>query len=113
VTAVLRLRVQPGARRAGLVGWMADGTLKLAVSEPPEDGRANRAVAALLAATLGVRESAVRVVRGHGARTKVIEVDGMDEQAVRTRLATALDAGAAAGRRKRVRREGSGSDEGR
>jgi uncharacterized protein (TIGR00251 family) len=111
VKAVLRLRVQPGARRPGLVGWMADGTLKLAVSEPPEDGRANRAVVALLAATLGVRESAVRVVRGLSARGKVVEVEGADEAAARARITAALAAGAAE-REKRNPRDGGGRRDG-
>ncbi len=73
---------------------MADGTLKLSVSEPPEDGRANRAVVALLAAALGVRETAVRVVRGQGSRTKRVEVDGMDERKVRARITAVLERGA-------------------
>jgi hypothetical protein len=90
MTAALRLRVQPGARRSGAVGWMADGTLKLSVSEPPEDGRANRAVEALLATMLGVKAGAVRVVRGHGARSKVVAVDGMDDRTVRARVAAAM-----------------------
>jgi uncharacterized protein YggU (UPF0235/DUF167 family) len=112
VKAVLRLRVHPGARRAGLVGWMAVGTLKLGGTAPPEDGRANRAVVGLIAATLGVREAAVQVARGHGARTKVVEVDGLDEQTVRARITAALETGAAAGGRKRNARDEGGRDDG-
>jgi uncharacterized protein len=88
----LHVRVQPGARGSGLVGWMADGTLKLKVSAPPEDGRANRAVEALLAQVAGVKAKAVRVVRGQAARAKVVEVDGLDESALRSRITAALDA---------------------
>jgi uncharacterized protein (TIGR00251 family) len=91
VTVALRLRVQPGARRTGLVGWMADGTLKLSVSAPPEGGRANRAVVELIAATLGVRETTVRVVRGHGARTKTVEVDGVDEETLRRCITAGME----------------------
>jgi len=76
---------------------MADGTLKLEVSEPPEDDRANRAVVELLAATLGLRAAAVRVVRGQGSRAKQVDVDGLDEREVRSRITAALDA--AAGKR--------------
>lgn len=97
MTAGLRVRVQPGARSTGLVGWMSDGTLKLKVSAPPEAGRANRAVVELLAAVLGVREGAVKVVRGQSARGKTIEVDGLDQRAVAARITAALEA-AAAGR---------------
>lgn len=90
MTARLKVRVQPRARGSGLVGWMADGTLKLTVSEPPEDGRANRAVAELLARTVGVRGAAVTVVRGRAARTKTVDVDGMDERELRRRITAAL-----------------------
>ena len=87
----LRVRVQPGARATGLVGWMADGALKLKVSEPAEAGRANRAVEALLAEALGLRASAVRVVRGLSSRAKVVDVDGLDEGAIRSRITAALE----------------------
>ena len=92
MTARLRVRVRPAARGTRLVGWMADGTLKLEVGAPPEDGRANRAVVALLAAALGVRETAVRVARGQGTRGKVVEVDGMDPGDVHARITAVLDA---------------------
>jgi hypothetical protein len=108
VTASLRLRVQPGARATGLVGWMADGSLKLKVSAPAEEGRANRAVVELLADTLGVRAAAVRVVRGLSTRGKTVEVDGLDQHAVASRIAAALAAqGVEAGRADR-RRAGRG-----
>lgn len=90
MSATLRLRVQPGARASALVGWMADGTLKLKVSEPPEEGRANRAVEALLAETLGLRAQAVKVVRGQAARSKTVAVDGLDAAAVTARIDAAL-----------------------
>ena len=92
MTARLRVRVRPGARGSALVGWMADGTLKLTVSEPPVDGRANRAVAELLAAVVGVRAAAVRVVHGHATSTKAVDVDGMDGRELRSRITAALEA---------------------
>jgi hypothetical protein len=92
VTARLAVRVQPGARGSALVGWMADGTLKLKVSAPPEDGRANRAAAELLAKAVRVRAVAVRVVRGASSRAKLIEVDGVDERELRSRITAALAA---------------------
>src|SRR5262249_40691665 len=86
----LTVRVQPGARRSGLVGRMSAGTLKLAVTAPPEGGRANAAVVELLAATLGVRPRQLEVVRGASARTKVIAVAGLEGDAVAERIDAAL-----------------------
>jgi len=85
------VRVQPRARTRGLTGWMADGSLKLRVSEPAEDGRANHAVEVLLAATLGVHVSAVRVTRGRSSRTKAVDVDGLDAATVAARITAALE----------------------
>jgi uncharacterized protein len=75
----LRVKVQPKSRRPGLqrLAETADGPrLKLAVSEAPEDGKANRAVCALMARVLGVPASAVEVVQGATSREKTVAVAG-------------------------------------
>lgn len=76
---LVRVKVQPRARRRGLEGVApgVDGPrLRLAVTEAPEDGRANRAVCGLLAEALGVAPSAVRVASGAGGREKTLAVTG-------------------------------------
>jgi uncharacterized protein len=89
----LRLKVQPRARRPGIVGLAAEAdggcSLKLAVAAPPEDGKANAAVVALLAGTLGVAKSAISVVSGATDRRKLVEIRGEPERlrgALRTLL---------------------------
>jgi uncharacterized protein YggU (UPF0235/DUF167 family) len=75
----VRVKVQPKARRPGLGGVKpaADGPrLALAVADPPEDGRANRAACAALAAALGVASSAVEVAQGATSREKLLRVAG-------------------------------------
>ena len=90
MSARLAIRVQPGARTTGVVGWMADGALKLRVSAPPEDGRANQAVVELLASLLGLERSQVTVVRGGSSRSKVIEAEGLDAKMAKSRLEAAV-----------------------
>ena len=70
----LAVRAQPGARRVGVAGtW--NGHLKLAVSAPADQGRANEAILALVAAKLfGLRPSAVELVRGHSSRQKQVRL---------------------------------------
>jgi len=85
----LAIRVQPGARRGGLAGRLADGTWKLAVTAPPEDGRANAAVVELMAELLGLKPRQVRVTRGAGSRSKAIEIEGLAADEVERRLAAA------------------------
>lgn len=82
----LKIKVVPGARRTEVVGRYDDG-VKMRVSAPPEDGKANRAVVELLARQLGVKDAAVRIVRGHASPQKVVEIDGLTPDEVWTRLA--------------------------
>jgi uncharacterized protein YggU (UPF0235/DUF167 family) len=75
-----------------VAGRHGDGW-RLRVAAPPEDGRANEAVERLMARTLGVHARDVRIVRGFGARDKLIEIDGLDA----TRIESALEAAAGTG----------------
>jgi len=68
------LRVQPRARRTALES--VQGTLKAAVTAPPEDGKANDAVIALLAETWRLPKSSFDIVKGGSARTKTVSVAG-------------------------------------
>jgi len=73
------IKVQPKARRPGVGGTApsAEGErLRIAVSEPAEDGRANRAACAALAEALGVAASAVTVAAGAATREKRLQVSG-------------------------------------
>ncbi len=74
------LRVQPRARRNQVDGLaaMPDGgvALKVAVTAPPEDGKANAAVIALLAKAWGLPKSAFAVVAGAADRRKIIHLRG-------------------------------------
>lgn len=72
--ARLSLRVSPGARTESILE-AADGTLRLRVTAPPEKGKANAAVLKLLARALGVPKSRLRLLRGQGARDKVVVID--------------------------------------
>ena len=79
------MRVQPRAARDAIVGWR-EGVLRVSVTAPPLDGRANDAVSALLARALGVRPSAVAVVAGARGRDKLVRIEGWTADQVRARL---------------------------
>ena len=66
---ILPVHAQPRARKAGILGEHA-GALKVAVTAPPEDGRANKALAQLLAKTLGFKRSQVELLSGETSREK-------------------------------------------
>ncbi len=69
----LRLRVSAGASRSRLVG-VHGGALKLAVSAPPEKGRANREALRLVAEVFGVPPRSVEIVAGEASPDKVVRL---------------------------------------
>ncbi len=85
VTCRMSVRLIPRAARDEIVGFEGDA-LRVRVTAPPVDGRANEALTRLLASRLGVPRGAVRVVAGQTSRQKVIAVDGLTSDEVRHRL---------------------------
>lgn len=83
------MHAQPGATHPGIAGVHGDA-LRVRVREPAERGRANRAVEALLAETLGVPRDAVAVASGTTGRAKRVRVTGVDAARVAERLSAAL-----------------------
>jgi uncharacterized protein len=84
----LELRVVPAAARPGVVGRHG-GSWKIRVAAPPENGRANDAVIALLANTLGLSRHHVSIVSGLGTRDKVLSLRGISRSELDRRLAAA------------------------
>lgn len=84
----VRLRVAPGATRASVVGRHGEAW-KVRVTAPPEGGRANEAVVLLLAEALSLPRDAVTLVSGHGARDKIVELEGIGPAQIERRLSSA------------------------
>ena len=97
IMALLDLKVSPKASRNAIGGFMGD-TLKVMVSAAPERGKANQAVEALLAQALELPLSAVMVVAGHTAKTKRVEIAGLDNKTLRQRLCTIMERRSTRGR---------------
>ncbi len=73
---VLSVRAQPGARKAGIPGEQ-NGALKVAVTEPPEDGRANKALTKALREALGLKRSQVELLGSETSRDKKFLIRGV------------------------------------
>ena len=73
---VIGVRAQPNARRAGVTGER-NGALKVSVTAPPEDGRANEALVEVLRETLGVKRSQVELISGATSRDKKFLIRGL------------------------------------
>jgi uncharacterized protein (TIGR00251 family) len=84
----LLITITPFASTSEVVGRQGEGW-KIRVATPPERGRANKELLALLSDELGVPRAALRVVSGHTARRKVLEVEGLTEEEAGRRLEAA------------------------
>ena len=74
----LRIKVCPRSSKNEVSGELADGTLKIHVIAPPEKGKANQQVCAVLAAHYKVPLRAVEIVSGHGNPRKLVRIDLSD-----------------------------------
>lgn len=81
---LIAIKAVPGAKRDEVAGRLGE-RLKVRVSQPPEGGKANRAICELLAAELGVRPGAVTIMRGHSSAEKTVRVEGVSAAAVLAR----------------------------
>jgi uncharacterized protein (TIGR00251 family) len=87
---VVPVRAQPRARQSRVVGTHG-GSLKIAVTEPPEDGKANDAIIRVLANLLGLRRSEIELVSGAASRDKRFLVIGRQASEIQAKLARDLD----------------------
>jgi len=84
------VKVQPRARKNAIIGTAGDA-LKLALTAPPVEGKANQAVIEFFAEFFEIPRSSVSIASGETSRNKVIRVSGMSAQQVRERLAATLN----------------------
>jgi uncharacterized protein (TIGR00251 family) len=84
-SCTFHVRVLPRSRRDGVVGLHGDA-LKIRLTAPPVEGKANHALRKLLAKRLGVSPSAVEILSGHTSRQKRVRVEGVSADAVRSLL---------------------------
>ena len=76
---------QPGAKQTQCVG-LHDGKPKIQLKAPPVDGAANKALIGFLSDVFGVPKSAISIELGASARTKRVEVAGLDDAELSRRL---------------------------
>ncbi|MCA9190630.1 MAG: DUF167 domain-containing protein [Planctomycetales bacterium] len=82
---VIPVRAQPNAKRNAITGEH-NGMLKVAVTAAPEDGKANKAIADVLARSLGVAKSKVQLLSGQTNRQKRFHVEHLSIEQVRIKI---------------------------
>ena len=82
---VLAVHAQPGARKNAVLGERA-GAVRVAVSAAPEKGKANAAIARVLAEALGCKPSQVGILSGETSREKSFLITGLNPEELRRRV---------------------------
>ena len=82
----LAVRVIPRANRNELVEILPDGTLKIRLTAPPVEGRANQELIEFLAKALDIPRSMIEIVAGQKGRNKLVAILGLDTSTVEKRL---------------------------
>jgi uncharacterized protein (TIGR00251 family) len=75
----LLIRVTPNAGRNEITGW-PEGVLQVKIAAPPEKGKANKELTDFLGQRLGVKRSAITIIKGQTGRNKVLEIEGMSRE---------------------------------
>lgn len=70
----IKIRVLPRSSKNEVVGEMADGILKVKLTAPPVDGKANEALLELLAEHCGVKKNKIKLASGLTSKNKVVEI---------------------------------------
>ena len=86
---ILSVRVHPGAKRNAITGTHADA-LKISLTTPPTDGRANAALIAFLAERLNIPRASITLISGATNRSKTLRLTGITTAEAETRLLTDL-----------------------
>lgn len=82
---VIKVKVLPRSSRTEIAGGEND-VYRVKLTDPPVEGRANKALIAFLAEKLGVPKRDIEIVSGKTGRLKTVRINGMSERAVATAL---------------------------
>jgi uncharacterized protein (TIGR00251 family) len=88
--ATFAVKVHPRARKNAITGSLGDA-LKLALTAPPVEGKANQACVKFLADLLDVPRSSITIAAGETSRSKLIRVSGLTAAQVAERLRAGME----------------------
>ena len=80
--SALAIRVTPRASRNEIVEILSDGTIRIRLTAPPADGKANQALVQFLAEVLDIPVSRIEIVAGFTGRDKLVSILDMDAEMV-------------------------------
>ncbi len=84
--AAITVRVTPRASRNEIAGLLDDGTVKIRLTAPPVEGKANEALIRFLGDILSVAPSKIEIIGGLSGRDKLVTILGLDSDTVHERI---------------------------
>jgi uncharacterized protein (TIGR00251 family) len=84
--AALAIRVTPRASHNEIVEVLSDGTVKIRLTAPPVEGKANEALISFLADVLDVKTSSIEIVAGASGRDKLVSILDLDASTVHKKI---------------------------
>lgn len=84
--AALTIRVTPRSRKTEFSGILEDGTVRIRVSAPPVEGKANKALINFLSKVLKVRKNQIEIVAGEKGLDKIVSILDMTAEQVQERI---------------------------
>jgi len=73
---IIKVKVEPRSSRSCIVGPYGDG-IKVKLTSPPVEGRANKELIELLASAYGIKKADVEIIAGHNSKNKVVALRGV------------------------------------
>lgn len=90
---VLSIRVIPRARKNEVLDVLDDGRIKIRLSAPPVEGKANNALIKYLASIVGVSEDQIRIIKGHTSQDKLVSIRNIDAAYVNQQITGNIKSG--------------------
>jgi hypothetical protein len=89
--SAITVRVTPRARRTEVAEILEDGTIRIRVTAPPVEGKANAALIEFLADALKIRKSRIEIVAGEKGLDKIVSITDLSSGEVQRRLQEWID----------------------
>ena len=89
--AALAIRVTPRAKKNEIAGVLSDGTIKIRLTAPPVDGKANDALIKFLANVLEVPRSNIQIIAGEKGRDKLVSITDADARIIQDRITNMVE----------------------
>jgi len=75
----IQVQIQPGSSKDQIIG-LHNGRLKIKISAPPVDGKANQNLIEFIAKALGVSKSKIEIVKGRTSKLKTLKISGINQK---------------------------------